>query len=243
LSPRELFDSSTDIAGSCYKAGDSVELKRKSKNAAYLKRGDVVQVEAVHPVNGSVKFWNEHTQRWGFLYPEEIKLTVKPVFGEIPEPIVESVFGEIPEPIVESVFGEIPEPIVESVFGKVSELTVESVFGELPEPIVESVFGKVSELKVESVFGEASAKNYGNCNKGYSGNEWLESHYKIRVDGKQRSINSPEIGCTGSYYSYRWIEGKQQRAKYTPTSKCPAVRKSLAMRQPISEILKIISSQ
>ena len=219
MSPRELFDSSTDIAGSCYKAGDSVELKRKSKNAAYLKRGDVVQVEAVHPVNGSVKFWNEHTQRGDFLYSEEIKLTVKPVFGEI------------------------PEPIVESVFGKVSELTVESVFGELPEPIVESVFGKVSELKVESVFGEASAKNYGNCNKGYSGNEWLESHYKIRVDGKQRSINSPEIGCTGSYYSYRWIEGKQQRAKYTPTSKCPAVRKSLAMRQPISEILKIISSQ
>jgi len=201
-----LFDTSTDLAGSCYKAGDWVELKRKSKNAAYFKRGDVVQVEAVHPANASVKFWNEHTQRGDFLYSEEIKLTVNPVFGEILEPIVESVFGEI------------------------------------PEPIVESVFGKVSELKVESVFGEASAKNYWNCNKGYSGNEWLESH-KIRVDGKQRSINCPEIGCTGSDYSYRWIEGKQQRAKYTPTSKCPAVRKSLAMRQPISEILKIISSQ
>ena len=161
-----LFDTSTDLAGSCYKAGDWVELKRKSKNAAYLKRGDVVQVEAVHPVNGSVKFWNEHTQRGDFLYSEEIKLTVKPVFGEILEPIVESVFGEI------------------------------------PEPIVESVFGKVSELKVESVFGEASAKNYWNCNKRYSGNEWLESHYKIRVDGKQRSINCPEIGCTGPDYSY-----------------------------------------
>lgn len=154
-----------------------------------------------------MKFWNEHTQRGDFLYSEEIKLRVKPVFGEILEPILESVFGEI------------------------------------PEPIVESVFGKVSELKVESVFGEASAKNYWNCNKGYSGNEWLESHYKIRVDGKQRSINCPEIGCTGPDYSYRWIQGKQQRAKYTPTSKCPAVRKSLAMRQPISEILKIISSQ
>jgi hypothetical protein len=202
-----LFDTSTDLAGSCYKAGDWVELKGKSKNAAYLKRGDVVQVEAVHPVNGSVKFWNEHTQRGYFLYSEEIKLRVKPVFGEILEPIVESVFGEI------------------------------------LEPIVESVFGKVSELKFESVFGEASAKNYWNCNKGYSDNEWLESHYKIRVDGKQRSINCPEIGCTGPDYSYRWIQGKQQRAKYTPTSKCPAVRKSLAMRQPISEILKIISSQ
>jgi len=219
-----LFDTSTDIAGSCYKAGHWVELKRKSKNAAYLKRGDIVQVEAVHPVNGRVKFWNEHTQRWDFLYPEEIKLTVESVvreiaevivesvFGEIAEVIVESVFGEIPEVIVESVFGEIPEVIVEPVFGEIPKVTVESVVGEMPEPIVKSVFGEIEvkqevkqEVKpiVESVIEEVKTpKNYWNCDEGYSDNGWLESHYKIRVNGRQRSINYPEIGCTGPYYSY-----------------------------------------
>jgi hypothetical protein len=215
--------------------------KTEIKNAAYLKRGDIVQVEAVHPVNGSVKFWNEHTQRWDFLYPEGIKLTVESVVREIPEVIVESVFGEIPEVIVEPVFGEIPK------------VTVESVFGEMPEPIVKSVFGEIEvkqevkqEVKpiVESVIEEVKTpKNYWNCDEGYSGSGWLESHYKIRVNGRQRSINYPEIGCTGPYYSYRWIEGKRQCGKYTPTNKCPAVKKALAMGQPISEIVKIISSQ
>jgi hypothetical protein len=132
----------------------------------------------------------------GFFVSREVKLTVEPVFGEIPEPIVEPVFGEIPEPIVESVFGEVKTP-----------------------------------------------KNYWNCDEGYSGNGWLETHYKIRVNGKQHSINCPEIGCTGPYNSYRWIDGKRQRARCCPASKCPAVRKALAMGQPVSEILKIISSQ
>jgi hypothetical protein len=52
----KLFE--TPATKSLYKAGDWVELKRKSKNVAYLKGGDVVQIEAVHPVNGSIKFWN-----------------------------------------------------------------------------------------------------------------------------------------------------------------------------------------
>jgi hypothetical protein len=153
-----------------------------------------------------VKFWNEHTQRWDFLSPEEIKLKVESVVREIPEVIVESVFGEIPEVIVEPVFGEIPK------------VTVESVFGEMPEPIVKSVFGEIEvkqEVKpiVESVIEEVKTpKNYWNCDEGYSGNGWLKSHYKIRVNGRQRSINYPEIGCTGFYYSYRWIEGKRQCA-------------------------------
>jgi hypothetical protein len=173
----------------------------------------------------------------GFFISENFKLTVESVVGEVEvkqevKPIVEAVFGEISETIVESVFGEVPKVNVESVFGEISEIIVESVFGEIPKINVETVFGEVT-----------NPKNYSNCDEGYRGNGWLEADYKIRVDGKQRSINCPEIGCTGPYYSYRWIEGKRQRAKYTPASKCPAVRKALAMRQPISEILKIISSQ
>jgi len=131
---------------------------------------------------------------------------------------------------VEPVVGETSELTVEPVVGEASELTVEPVVGEAPELTVEPVVGETSELTVEPVVGEAS-------------NGWLESHYKIRVNGRQRSIKCPEIRCNGPYYSYRWMEGKRQRAKYCPTSKCPAVQKALAIGQPTSEILKIISCQ
>ena len=205
-----LFNTNT-ATGNVYRAGDWVKVRKKPAIAAWVKRGEVFQINQVHPINGSLKFWNPHIKQWDYLYPEEVKLTV------------ESVVGEIPEPIVESVVGEIPESIVESVVGETSELTVEFVVGEIPE------------LTVETVVGEA--------NKKCSSNGWLETHYKIRVNGRQRSIKCPEIRCNGPYYSYRWMDGKQQRAKYCPANKCPAVRKALSVGQPVNEILKIISSQ
>ena len=225
-----LFNTNA-ATGNVYRANDWVKVRKKPAIAAWVKRGEVFQINQVHPIDGSLKFWNPHIKQWDFLYPEEVKLTVKPVVGEVPELTVESVVGEIPELTVESVVGEI------------LELTVESVVGEVPELTVEPVVGEISELTVESVVGEVkTTKNYWNCNKGDNGNGWLESHYKIRVDRKQHSIKCPEIGCTGPYYSYRWMERKQQRAKYCPGSKCPAVRKALFLGQPISEILEIITS-
>jgi hypothetical protein len=225
-----LFNTSA-ATGHVYRAGDWVKVRKKPAIAAWVKRGEVFQINQIHPIDGSLKFWNPHIKEWDFLYPEEVKLTVEPVVGEVPKLTVEPVVGEVPKLKV--------EPVV----GKASELTVESVVGEIPESIVESVVGEASELTVESVVGEIKTpKNYWNCDKEDSGNGWLESHYKIRRGGKQHSINSPEIGCTGPYYSYRWMEGKQQRAKYCPGSKCPAVRKALLLGQPISEILEIITS-
>jgi hypothetical protein len=200
-----LFNTNT-ATGNVYRAGDWVKVRKKPAFAAWVKRGEVFQINQVHPINGSLKFWNPHIKQWDFLYPEEVKLTVEPVVGETSELTVESVVGEA------------------------SELTVEPVVGEASELTVESVVGEASELTVELVVGEAS-------------NGWLESHYKIRVNGRQRSIKCPEIRCNGPYYSYRWMEGKRQRAKYCPTSKCPAVQKALAIGQPTSEILKIISWQ
>jgi len=178
----ELFAQPTSTPQ--YKAGDWVKTKRKPAIAAHIKRGEIFEVNAVHPNNGSMRFWNPYINQWDFLYSEEVKLTVEPVVGEIPK------------------------------------LTVESVVGEVKTP-----------------------KNYWNCDEGYSGNGWLESHYKIRVNDKQRSIKYPEIGCTGPYYSYRWMDGKRQRAKYTPASKCPAVVKALRLGETVNEILKIISNQ
>src|SRR4028119_1651558 len=200
-----LFNTNT-ATGNVYRAGDWVKVRKKPAFAAWVKRGEVFQINQVHPIDGSLKFWNPHIKEWDFLYPEEVKLTVEPVVGEASELNVEPVVGET------------------------SELTVEPVVGETSELTVEPVVGETSELTVEPVVGEAS-------------NGWLESHYKIRVNGRQRSIKCPEIRCNGPYYSYRWMEGKRQRAKYCPTSKCPAVQKALAIGQPTSEILKIISCQ
>jgi len=200
-----LFNTNT-ATGNLYRAGDWVKVRRKPAIAAWVKRGEVFQINEVHPIDGSLKFWNPHIKQWDFLYPEEVKLTVEPVVGEASELKVEPVVGEA------------------------SELTVESVVGEAPELTLEPVVGEAPELTVEPVVGEGS-------------NGWLESHYKIRVNGRQRSIKCPEIRCNGPYYSYRWMEGKRQRAKYCPTSKCPAVQKALAIGQPTSEILKIISCQ
>jgi len=200
-----LFNTNT-ATGNVYRAGDWVKVQKKPAFAAWVKRGEVFQINQVDRINGSLKFWNPHIKQWDFLYPEEVKLTVEPVVGEASELTVEPVVGEA------------------------SELTVESVVGEASELTVESVVGEAPELTVEPVVGEAS-------------NGWLESHYKIRVNGRQRSIKCPEIRCNGPYYSYRWMEGKRQRAKYCPTSKCPAVQKALAIGQPTSEILKIISCQ
>jgi len=213
-----LFNTNT-ATGNLYRAGDWVKVRRKPAIAAWVKRGEIFQINEVHPIDGSLKFWNPHIKQWDFLYPEEVKLTVEPVVGEASELTVEPVVGEAAELTAESVVGEAAELTAESVVGEASELTVEPVVGE------------ASELTVEPVVGEASS------------NGWLESHYKIRVNGRQRSIKHPEIRCNGPYYSYRWMEGKRQRAKYCPTSKCAAVQKALAIGQPTSEILKIISCQ
>ncbi|MEG5207256.1 hypothetical protein QUB69_36195 [Microcoleus sp. AT13-A6] len=226
-----LFDTNA-TTGSTYKAGDYVKLRRKPAVAAWVKRGEVFRIDQVHPINGSLKFWNPHINQWDFLYPEEVKLTVEPVVGEVAAAklTVEPVVGEIAKSIAEPVVGEVAA----------AKLTVEPVVGEIAESIAEPVVREVARTTqtVEPVVGER--KNYYNSNTGYSGNGWLETHYKIRVNGKQHSINCPEIGCTGPYYSYRWMEGKRQRAKYCPSSKCPAVRTALRSGEPISKILEII---
>jgi hypothetical protein len=65
-----LFDAATVIQPT-YKVGDRVKVKRKTAHAPLLKKGDIVRIEAIHPHNGSCKFWNEVTESWGYLYPEE----------------------------------------------------------------------------------------------------------------------------------------------------------------------------
>jgi len=66
-----LFDKST-VVKPVYKVGDRVKLRKKPIAASYVKKGDTVEIAAVHPTNRSIKFWNERSERWEFIHPDEI---------------------------------------------------------------------------------------------------------------------------------------------------------------------------
>ena len=71
-----LFDTATVIEPA-YKIGDRVKLRKKPIAASYVKKGDVVEVAAIHPFNGSIKFWNERSECWEFVHPDEISSVIK----------------------------------------------------------------------------------------------------------------------------------------------------------------------
>jgi len=87
-----LFDTAAAEVGTLYKAGDWVKLRRKPAIAAWVKRGEVYKVNRVHPIDGSLQFWNPHTSDWDFLYPDEVKLAPAPpaVEDAPPPPAVDS---------------------------------------------------------------------------------------------------------------------------------------------------------
>jgi hypothetical protein len=72
-----LFDTAT-VVKPTYKVGDLVKIRKRPIGASYVKKGDVVEIVAVHPLNGSIKFWNERSERWEFLHPDEIGSIVSP---------------------------------------------------------------------------------------------------------------------------------------------------------------------
>ena len=66
-----LFNTAA-IIKPIYKVGDRVKVRKKPIAASYVKKGDIVEVAAVHPIDGSIKFWNERSERWEFIHPDEI---------------------------------------------------------------------------------------------------------------------------------------------------------------------------
>jgi hypothetical protein len=72
-----LFDTAT-VVKPTYKVGDLVKIRKRPIGASYVKKGDVVEIVAVHPLNGSIKFWNKRSERWEFLHPDEIGSIVPP---------------------------------------------------------------------------------------------------------------------------------------------------------------------
>src|SRR4028118_2269132 len=68
-----LFDTAAAIKPA-YKVGDLVRVKRKTPQAPLVKKGDIIRIEAIHAHNGICKFWNDRTESWGYLYPNEFVL-------------------------------------------------------------------------------------------------------------------------------------------------------------------------
>ncbi|WP_293313612.1 hypothetical protein [Microcoleus sp. PH2017_08_TRC_O_A] len=94
-----LFATSPAV-GTLYKAGDWVKLRKKpSGAAAWVKRGEVFRIESVHPVDGSMRFWNPHINEWGFLYPEEVSLVPAPN-DSVSEAIAPLIQNQIPQMIL-----------------------------------------------------------------------------------------------------------------------------------------------
>jgi hypothetical protein len=147
-----LFDIDSAVVPSL-KSGDWVKLRRKSTSAAYWKKGEVVQVESVHPVNGGARFWNDRTESWGYLHPGDIIPVPAPLDSVSVQPIALDT-ESIPEPVeFDSVSVQpialdtesIPEPVeFDSVSVQPIALDTEST----PEPVkFDSVSGPIATYR------------------------------------------------------------------------------------------------
>jgi hypothetical protein len=113
----------TAVIKPAYEVGDRIRVKKKPIAASYVKRGDFVEIAGIHPIDSSIKFWNERSERWEFIYPDEISSIVKSTADSV-TPVEVAVTESIAsEPAVDSVTpAEVvvtesiaPEPAVDSV--------------------------------------------------------------------------------------------------------------------------------
>jgi hypothetical protein len=111
-----LFDIDSAVAPSL-KPGHWVKLRRKSTSAAYWKKGEIVQVESVHPVNGGARFWNDRAECWGYLHPGDVIPVPPPLDSVSVQPIARDTESTAPPADTES----IPDPVCpDSVSGPVA---------------------------------------------------------------------------------------------------------------------------
>ncbi|WP_293355944.1 MULTISPECIES: hypothetical protein [unclassified Microcoleus] len=136
-----LFENSPAV-GTLYRVGDLLKLKRKTPHTAGLKKGDIVKIEGIHPLDGSCKFWNELTESWGYLYPGE--------FALLPANKIDSVTVDV-EPVVT----ESNPPTIDSV-----TVDVEPVVTESNPPTIDSVTKFASSISTYRPRGTARSGEY-----------------------------------------------------------------------------------
>ena len=81
-----LFDT-TSVTTPSIKPGDWVKLRRKSTSAAYWKKGEIVQIQSVNPHTGCARFWNERSESWAYLHPDDIVPVPPPLDSVSVQPI------------------------------------------------------------------------------------------------------------------------------------------------------------
>jgi hypothetical protein len=146
-----LFDTAAVIKPA-YNVGDRVKLRKKPIAASYVKKGDIVEIAAVHPINGSVKFWNERSERWESVYPDEIGSILKSVDSVTPVEV--AVTESTPEPATDNsvtpvevaVTESTPEPAADDSVTPVEVAVTEST----PEPAADNSVTPVEVAVTES---------------------------------------------------------------------------------------------
>jgi hypothetical protein len=174
-----LFDTSTVIQPAC-KVGDRVKVRKKPIGASYIKKGDVVEIEAIHPINGSIKFWNERSERWEFIQRDEICSIIpndSPTAVEVA--VGESICPDDSPTVVEVAVGEsicpddsptvVEVAVGESIVPDDSPTVVEVAVGESIVPddsptvvevaVGESICPDASPTVVEVAVGESIVPN------------------------------------------------------------------------------------
>ena len=166
-----LFDTNPVVTPN-YKPGDWVKLQRKSTSAAYWKKGEIVQIQSVNPHTGCTRFWNERTESWGYLHPDDIFL-VPPPLDSVSRAIARDT-ESTPEPVE---FDSVSTPIALDTESIAPPADTEST----PEPVeFDSVSGPVATYRPK---GTARGGEY--------------FRFSYRAGGKMKHLHIPG-GNTGS---------------------------------------------
>jgi hypothetical protein len=154
-----LFDIASAVVPSL-KPGDWVKLRRKSTSAAYWKKGEVVQVESVHPINGGARFWNDRAECWGYLHPGDV-IPVPPPLDSVSKPIAPDTESTAPPADTESTaptveFDSVSKPIAPDAESTAPPADTESI----PEPVeFDSVSVQPIALDTESTAPPADTES------------------------------------------------------------------------------------
>jgi hypothetical protein len=221
-----LFDTATAVKRT-YEICDLVKLRKKPRAASYVKKGDFVVIDAIHPVDGSVRFWNERSERWEFIQQDEISSIIPKaqigVTESTPEP-ADSVTSSAEVGVTEST----PEP-ADSVTSSAEVGVTEST----PEP-ADSVTSSAEVGVTESTPEPADSVT--------------SSVSTYRPRGTARSIEN----CPLKYFRFSYRDGSKVRHVHIrggntdspiAQAKVVEVRSQLAAGIPPAEIAKMLASK
>jgi hypothetical protein len=190
-----LFDTAT-VMKPAYQVGDLVKLRKKPSAASYVKKGDIVEISAVHPINGTIKFWNERSERCDFIYPDEISSIVpREPADSVASNAEVGVTESIPEP-ADSVTSNAEVGVTELISEPADSVTSNAEVGvteSIPEP-ADSVTSNAEVGVTESIPEPADSVTSS-----------AVSTYRPR--GTARSIENVRL----EYFRFSYREGSKVR--------------------------------